>query len=82
MIVITIAILLMINAVLKVKYNKKVKYVYRYIPKKYLDQQYEDNYANDIFRSLFTTNTPWIDSIHYRDENKMETVNKYFVSQI
>ena len=82
-IIISIATITLISAVLKVKYNKEVKYVYRYVPKKYLDQQYEDNYANELFKSLFTTTSPWlVDSVRYRDEKKMETVNKYFVNQV
>ena len=82
-IVLVIAILLMINAVLRIKYNNTIKYVYRYVPKKYIDQQYEDNYANDLFKTMFTTTTPWlVDSVRYRDTEKMENVNKYFVSQI
>lgn len=81
--VILIATLILINGLMKLHYNNKVKYVYRYVPKKYLEQQYEDNYANDLFKTLFTTNTPWlVDSVRYRDTEKMEQVNKYFVSQI
>lgn len=81
--IITIALLILINGLLKVNYDNKIKYVYRYVPKKYIDQQYEDNYANDLFKSLFTTNTPWlVDSVRYRDTEKMEQVNKYFVSQV
>lgn len=82
-IVLVIAILYLINAVLEIKYDKKVRYVYRYVPKKYLDQQYDDNYANDLFKSLFTTTSPWlVDSVRYRDHEKTEVVNKYFVSQV
>lgn len=82
-IIIIIALLILINGLLKVYYNNKIKYIYRYVPKKYLDQQYEDNYANDLFKSLFTTNTPWlVDSVRYRDTKKMEEVNKYFISQV
>lgn len=81
--VIVIASLMLINAVMQTKYDKKIKVVYRYVPKKYIDQQYEDNYANDLFKNLFTTTSPWlVDSVRYRDEAKMETVNKYFVSQV
>ena len=82
-IIISIATITLISSVLKIKYNEEVKYVYRYVPKKYLDQQYEDNYANELFKSLFTTTSPWlVDSVRYRDEKKMETVNKYFVNQV
>lgn len=81
--VLVISILILIDNILKVNYEKKVKYVYRYVPKKYIDQQYDDNYANDMFKTLFTTTSPWlVDSVRYRDEKKMETVNKYFISQI
>lgn len=83
LIIIFICLLIIINSIMKVNYNNKTKYVYRYIPKKYIDQQYDDNYANDLFKNLFTTTSPWlVDSVRYRDTNKMEQVNKYFVSQV
>ena len=82
-VIIFICSLIIINSIMKVNYNNKTKYVYRYIPKKYIDQQYDDNYANDLFKNLFTTTSPWlVDSVRYRDTNKMEQVNKYFVSQV
>lgn len=60
----------------------KVKVIYRYMPKKYLDQQYNENMASDIFKNMFTMVSPWVSGNSERDFNKMENVNKYFVSQV
>lgn len=61
----------------------KAEIIYKYLPKKYLDQQYNENMASDIFQNMFTMSSPWIaDSVYYRDTSKTENINKYFVSQI
>jgi hypothetical protein len=52
------------------------------MPKKYLDQQYNENMASDIFKNMFTMVSPWVSGNSERDFNKMENINKYFVSQV
>lgn len=60
----------------------KEKIIYRYIPKKMIDQQFNDNMPTEIFKSMFTETSPWIVSSMEKDHNKEELVNKYFISQI
>jgi len=60
----------------------KEKIIYRYIPKKMIDQQFNDNMPTEIFKSMFTETSPWVYSSMEKDHNKEELVNKYFISQI
>lgn len=78
-----ISIIILIKSILSIKYQNQPKYIYRYVPKKYLDQQYYDNLPSDLYKTMFSSSSPWtVDNTSYRDFNKMENVNKYFVSQI
>ena len=76
--------LILLTNILKIRYNNEnPKYIYRYIPKKYLDQQYYDNLPSDLYKTMFSSASPWtVDNTSYRDFNKSENVNKYFISQI
>lgn len=56
--------------------------VYKYVPKKTLDAQFEDNYASDLFKSMFTQTSPWVNSLLDYDREKTENINKYFINQI
>jgi len=60
----------------------KEKIIYRYIPKKMIDQQFNDNMPTEIFKNMFTETSPWVYSSMEKDHNKEELVNKYFISQI
>lgn len=60
----------------------ETKIVYRYIPKTFQEEQCEQPFASDVFKTMFTQNTPWIDSIMDYDRRKTEAVNKYYISQI
>jgi uncharacterized membrane protein len=67
----------------RINYTKpETKIVYRYIPKTFDEQQRESPYVSDLFKTMFTDQTPWIDSVMNYDRRKQEVVNKYFVSQI
>jgi len=61
---------------------KKEKIIYRYIPKKILDQQYSENMATDLFKSIFTNQDLWVNNVMSYDERKSENINKYYISQI
>ena len=62
--------------------NSKPKIEYRYMPKKILDQQFEDNMPSKLFSSMFNQTSPWINTIMDYDRRKQEAVNTYFISQI
>lgn len=82
LLVVLSVVLITINLTkLNYKCNKE-KIVYRYVPKKMIEQQFNDNMPSEIFNSMFTDASPWIQSSSEKDHNKEEAVNKYFISQI
>lgn len=56
--------------------------IYRYIPKTFDEEQREQPYVSDLFKTMFTDQTPWVNSIMDYDKRKQESINKYFISQI
>lgn len=58
------------------------KIIYRYIPKTFDEEQREQPYVSDLFKTMFTEQTPWVNSILDYDKRKQESINKYMVSQI
>lgn len=56
--------------------------IYRYIPKTFDEEQREQPYVSDIFKTMFTDQTPWINSVMDYDRRKQTLINKYYVSQI
>ncbi len=55
--------------------------IYKYIPRTFEEEQEEPVYPSDIFKTMFTQQSPWIRSVKGADSIKSEQVNKYFVSQ-
>ena len=60
----------------------KKEIIYKYIPKKTIDAQFEDNYPTDLFKAMFTQTSPWVQTLMDYDREKSEYVNKYFISQL
>jgi len=60
----------------------KTQIIYRYIPKTFDETQRNQPFVSDLFKSMFTEQTPWINSIMDYDRRKEESINKYYVSQI
>jgi len=57
------------------------KVVYRYIPRTFEEEQEDPNYVSEIFKTMFTKPSPWVDSIGTYDRRAQEKVNNYFISQ-
>lgn len=74
-------ILITINIVKHENKCPKKKIEYRYIPKTFEDEQLEPVYVSDIFKTMFSQQSPWIFSIQNMDRNKQESINKFFISQ-
>lgn len=55
--------------------------VYKYIPRTFEEEQEEPVYPSDIFKTMFTQQSPWIRSVRGADSVRSEQINKYFVSQ-
>jgi len=60
----------------------ETKIVYRFIPKSFAEQQNDLPMASDVFKSMFTEQTPWVNSIMDYDRRKETKINQYFISQI
>lgn len=60
----------------------ETKIIYKYIPKTFDEEQREQPYVTDIFKTMFTDQTPWINSIMDYDRRKETAINKFYISQI
>jgi len=58
------------------------KIVYRYIPKTPYEEMNEEIFPSDIFKTMFTQPSPWINAVNDLDARQSKLVNKYFISQI
>ncbi len=74
-------ILVVINIVQHEQKYSDTKVEYRYIPRTFEEEQGEPVYVSDIFKTMFSQQSPWIFSIQNFDRQKQESVNKFFVSQ-
>ena len=54
---------------------------YRYIPRTLEEDEAEPVYVSDIFKTMFSQQSPWIFSVQDIDRKKQESVNKFFISQ-
>ncbi len=59
----------------------KEKIIYKYIPRTFEEEQLEPVYVSDIFRTMFSQESPWTRSMNAVDTRKHEAINKYFISQ-
>lgn len=56
--------------------------IYRYMPRTFEEEQNAPPNVSEIFKTMFTEHSPWINSIMDYDRRKQEAVNKYYISQI
>jgi hypothetical protein len=58
------------------------KIVYRYIPRVPYDELQTEVFPTDIFDSMFSQPTPWINTFNDLDVRQAKLTSKYFISQI
>jgi predicted ATP-dependent Lon-type protease len=58
------------------------KVVYKYIPKTLKEDEESPVYVSEIFKSMFTQPSVWIDSINENETRRKEAINKYYISQM
>ena len=83
-------IFLMIGIVLLVVYfitmkavsNVEQKVVYRYIPRTLEEEMESPVYISEIFKTMFSQPSTWIDSTDDDAIRRKENMNKYFISQM
>ena len=68
----------------KKKDNKvKEKIIYKYIPRTMREEWDEPVFPSDIFETMFSQKSQWIDSFNdYDSRAKKREVNQYFISQV
>jgi hypothetical protein len=56
--------------------------VYKYIPRTLEEDEMSPIYVSEIFKTMFTQPSIWIDSIN-KDQNRMkEKIDKFYISQM
>jgi hypothetical protein len=58
------------------------KVIYRYVPRVPYDELQSEVFPSDIFDSMFSQPTPWINTFNDLDARQAKLTNKYFISQI
>lgn len=57
------------------------KTVYKYIPRTLNEEQVNPQFVSQIFKSMFTQPSVWIDDIDENWQRKTEPINRYYISQ-
>ena len=58
------------------------KVLYKYIPQTLVEEQKSPIYVSQIFKTMFSQPSTWIDSIDADAIRRQEGLNNYFISQI
>lgn len=75
-------ILLIIYYILNQYQGYSQNIIYKYIPRSLEEEELSPIYVSEIFRTMFTQPSVWIDSIN-RDQYRMkEKIDKYYISQM
>jgi hypothetical protein len=61
--------------------NSEPKIIYKYIPRTLEEEETQPIYVSQIFKTMFTQPSVWINSIEDDYFRKQEDINKYFISQ-
>ncbi len=67
---------------LSTKLKPSERIIYKYIPRTPNNELQTDIFPSDIFETMFSRPTPWINSVNELDARQNKLVNKYFISQI
>lgn len=77
-----VGLLLMIIEIMRsMNECKPQKIIYRYVPRSFEEDQENPTMVSEIFKTMFSQPSPWIDSINSHDDRKKEEINNYFISQ-
>ena len=58
------------------------KIIYKYIPRTIQEEEESPIYVSEIFKTMFSQNSSWIDSINEDTIRRQEMLNKYFISLV
>ena len=74
-------ILLVVNTMSVSQVCPKQQVIYRYIPRTFDEEQEEPAYVSDIFKVMFSQQSPWVYSVNNIDRAKTEEINNFFINQ-
>ena len=80
--IIGIVLLVVYFITMKAVSNVEQKVVYRYIPRTLEEEMESPVYISEIFRTMFSQPSTWIDSTDEDAIRRNENMNKYFISQM
>ena len=61
--------------------NSEPTVIYKYLPRTLEEEESEPVFATEIFKTMFTQPSVWIDSAYENTIRRDEVPNKYFISQ-
>lgn len=62
--------------------DKQEKIIYKYIPQTLAEQEESPVYVSEIFKTMFSQPSTWINSIDADAIRRQEGLNNYFISQL
>jgi len=67
---------------MNIQSQPREKIIYRYVPRVPHDELQVEIFPTDIFDSMFSQPSPWINTFNDLDARQSKLTNKYFISQI
>jgi hypothetical protein len=61
--------------------NTEPKIIYKYLPRTLEEEENEPVFATEIFKTMFSQPSVWIDSAYENTIRRTEVPNKYYISQ-
>jgi hypothetical protein len=61
--------------------NSEPKIIYKYLPRTLEEEETDPIFVSQIFKTMFTQPSVWIDSTYEDTIPRREVPNKYFISQ-
>jgi hypothetical protein len=78
--IILLTVYFMSKAEISQKCDQKI--IYKYLPRTLEEEQTEPIYVTQIFKTMFTQPSVWIDSTYQDTIRRTEQINKYYISQL
>lgn len=75
-------LLLAIYYVLNKEEGYRQNIIYKYLPRTLAEDELSPIYVSEIFRTMFTQPSVWIDSIKNDQQRMSEKINKFYISQM
>ena len=74
--------LLVIYYILDQEEGFKQNIVYKYIPRTLKEDEESPIFVSEIFKTMFTQPSVWIDSINIDQDRMKEKIDKFYISQM